>query len=141
MVYSEDEWSKHFYDAFVEWLANRYVVAKQNQYSNWFIFKEKIFQYIRENKSVYILLNQIGENHMFVYAPTKKKVFKLKEGKTAKEAEEYLPGCFEVEYPSEEQINNWMVDDICETPCGCAIEPDGYCEHGNPSWLIILGLI
>lgn len=78
---------------------------------------------------------------MFIYAPTKKRVFKLKEGKTIKEAEEYFPGCFEVEPPSDDQIAAWMCDSICETPCGCQVEPDGHCEHGAPSWLLILGLI
>jgi hypothetical protein len=30
----------------------------------------------------------------------------------------------------------------CETTDGCCdIEPDGYCEHGHPSWMLYLGLI
>ena len=59
MIYFETDWQKHFYDTFVEWLANRYVVAKQNKYSNWFIFKEKILDCIRNNKSIPEFLEQI----------------------------------------------------------------------------------
>ena len=31
----------------------------------------------------------------------------------------------------------------CEAACphGCWVEPDGTCPHGNPSWLLKLGLI
>lgn len=25
---------------------------------------------------------------------------------------------------------------ICEATDGCRVEPDGYCQHGCPSWLI-----
>jgi len=34
-----------------------------------------------------------------------------------------------------------MFDGIAETSCGCRVEPDGSCEHGNWSPLILLGLI
>jgi hypothetical protein len=29
----------------------------------------------------------------------------------------------------------------CEATDGCFVEPDGTCEHGQPSWLLALGLI
>jgi hypothetical protein len=29
----------------------------------------------------------------------------------------------------------------CEATDGCWVEPDGHCEHGQPSWLLALGLI
>src|ERR671911_215751 len=29
----------------------------------------------------------------------------------------------------------------CEATDGCFVEPDGYCEHHQPSWLLALGLI
>jgi hypothetical protein len=29
----------------------------------------------------------------------------------------------------------------CQTTDGCEVEPDGYCEHGHPSWMLYLGLI
>lgn len=32
-------------------------------------------------------------------------------------------------------------DDCFEATDGCTVEPDGTCEHGNPSWMIALGLI
>lgn len=24
---------------------------------------------------------------------------------------------------------------------GCVVEPDGRCEHGKPSWLLVVGVI
>lgn len=78
---------------------------------------------------------------MYVYIPEKKKVGKLKEGVTLKQLQEKYPNTFECDYPSDDQIEEWVYDSVCETPCGCRVEPDGHCEHGNPSWLIILGLI
>ena len=29
----------------------------------------------------------------------------------------------------------------CEATDGCFVEPDGSCEHGQPSWLLALGVI
>ena len=43
--------------------------------------------------------------------------------------------------PSVATLKRWMNDGGCETPCGCWVEPDGYCEHGKPSWLLLMGLI
>lgn len=43
--------------------------------------------------------------------------------------------------PSDEQIEAWMFDSICEATDGCTIEPDGICEHGHPSWLLRKGLV
>ena len=28
----------------------------------------------------------------------------------------------------------------CETTDGCFVEPDGSCDHGQPSWLLARGL-
>ena len=28
-----------------------------------------------------------------------------------------------------------------ETTDGCTVEPDAYCEHGYPSWMLHLGLV
>ena len=50
----------------------------------------------------------------------------------------------QLESPDLETLMSWMVDDGgCEAACphGCWVEPDGQCEHDNPSWLIVLGLI
>lgn len=42
--------------------------------------------------------------------------------------------------PSLEQLMEWEAQGYCEATDGCGpIEPDGYCEHGYPSWLIELG--
>lgn len=48
-----------------------------------------------------------------------------------------------IEEPSMDQLEEWVFDSVCEAACadGCMVEPDGYCEHGNPSWLMQLGLI
>ena len=43
--------------------------------------------------------------------------------------------------PSLKTLEKWMSDGGCFTPCGCWVEPDGTCEHGQKSWLLILGLI
>jgi hypothetical protein len=44
------------------------------------------------------------------------------------------------EMPSVDDMEEW-VDGVCPTPCGCDVEPDGECEHGCPSWLMIVGFI
>jgi hypothetical protein len=38
-------------------------------------------------------------------------------------------------------IVDWMEEGGCEATDGCWVEPDGYCEHGKPSWAIVLGYI
>lgn len=44
--------------------------------------------------------------------------------------------------PGVKTLERWMNDGGCKTPgCGCWVEPDGHCEHGNPSWLMALGWI
>lgn len=43
--------------------------------------------------------------------------------------------------PSLDELIRWENDAGCYTPCGCWVEPDGHCDHGIPSWLIILGFI
>lgn len=45
-----------------------------------------------------------------------------------------------VEEPSEDDLEAWMIDDVCEASDGCLVEPDGVCPHGHPSWLLRLGL-
>jgi hypothetical protein len=46
-----------------------------------------------------------------------------------------------VEEPDNEQIEAWLIDDVCEATDGCLVEPDGTCPHGHPSWLRHLGLV
>ncbi|MGV0985062.1 MAG: hypothetical protein ACOYB2_10935 [Limnohabitans sp.] len=43
--------------------------------------------------------------------------------------------------PDDEQIEEWVMDSVCEATDGCSVEPDGRCEHGHPSWLLRLGLV
>lgn len=43
----------------------------------------------------------------------------------------------------EQEITSLMFDSIVPACCeeGCEVEPDGTCEHGNPSILIALGIM
>jgi hypothetical protein len=44
--------------------------------------------------------------------------------------------------PSLEELQRQVEEDGgCEATDGCFVEPDGTCEHGQPSWLLALGLI
>lgn len=43
--------------------------------------------------------------------------------------------------PSIAQLEQWENEGGCETPDECWVEPDGTCEHGQKSWLLILGYI
>jgi len=40
-----------------------------------------------------------------------------------------------------EQPKDWEADGGCEATDGCWVEPDGYCEHAEPSWRVYLGLL
>ncbi len=67
----------------------------------------------------------------------------LKEGVSFDAYREKYPSAIIVKgrVPSFNTIEKWDNDGISKTPCGCRVEPDGYCSHGNPSWTIILGLV
>jgi hypothetical protein len=44
--------------------------------------------------------------------------------------------------PSVEELQRQVEEDGgCEATDGCLVEPDGTCDHGQPSWLLVLGLI
>jgi hypothetical protein len=44
--------------------------------------------------------------------------------------------------PSLDELQRQVEEDGgCEATDGCFIEPDGTCDHGQPSWLLALGLI
>ena len=44
--------------------------------------------------------------------------------------------------PSLEELQRQLEEDSgCEAIDGCYVEPDGTCDHGQPSWLLALGLI
>jgi hypothetical protein len=42
-----------------------------------------------------------------------------------------------------ELLQEWSDDGGCEAACqfGCWVEPDGTCEHDQPSWLLVLGMV
>ena len=45
--------------------------------------------------------------------------------------------------PSIDELREAVFDGHCGAACpyGCEVEPDGYCKHGRPSWLLYYGLI
>jgi hypothetical protein len=43
--------------------------------------------------------------------------------------------------PSVEEIEEWLAAGGCDALDGCWVEPDGECEHGEPSWARELGLL
>ena len=45
--------------------------------------------------------------------------------------------------PTIEQLEEWDYEGGCQAACvhECWVEPDGYCPHGKPSWLLVMGLI
>jgi hypothetical protein len=43
--------------------------------------------------------------------------------------------------PSAATLERWLNDGGCEATDGCWVEPDGTCEHGCQSWLIVMGVI
>ena len=43
--------------------------------------------------------------------------------------------------PSIKELSAWEWDGYAFATDGCKVEPDGICEHGHNSWLIVLGLI
>ena len=43
--------------------------------------------------------------------------------------------------PSVKTMTKWVMEGYAKATDDCTVEPDGYCEHGKPSWLIVLGLI
>ena len=49
----------------------------------------------------------------------------------------------ELKPPDVETLIAWEAEGGCEAACPhhCWVEPDGTCPHGNPSWLLRLGLI
>lgn len=52
-----------------------------------------------------------------------------------------LPEGKEVKFPSNRTLEKYNWESVAKTPCGCRVEPDGWCEHGNPSWLILAHLV
>ena len=43
--------------------------------------------------------------------------------------------------PDEDRIAAMVIDAApCLATDGCEVEPDGFCPHGHPSWLVRLGI-
>jgi hypothetical protein len=83
-------------------------------------------------------LAQIGKKPTFRLVKDDVTVDQLKE-KLGKHHEIIL---HKVKVPSIRTLEKYAWDGIAKTPvCGCRVEPDGYCPHGRPSWLILLFLI
>ena len=43
--------------------------------------------------------------------------------------------------PGLRSLERMAFDGIAKTPDGCRVEPDGRCPHGQPNWLMIVGVI
>ena len=43
--------------------------------------------------------------------------------------------------PTMDQLEWGTFDSGVEATDGCLVEPDGWCEHGHPSWLLKLGFV
>jgi hypothetical protein len=43
--------------------------------------------------------------------------------------------------PSLKTAEKWIDEGVARATDGCRVEPDGRCEHGHSSWLLVLGLI
>ena len=43
--------------------------------------------------------------------------------------------------PTDEEVDAWAFDSVCETPTGDDVEADGYGPDGCPSWLLLLGRV
>jgi len=43
--------------------------------------------------------------------------------------------------PTQDELEEMLINGICLATDGCTVEPDGVCPHGCESWLIKLGLI
>jgi len=51
------------------------------------------------------------------------------------------PDAIKVQIPSLRTLEKWSNDCGCRAIDGCWTEPDGYCNHGYPSWLLALNYI
>jgi len=66
---------------------------------------------------------------------------RLKEGVDFESYKAKYPSAIKVRKPGIRTMETWISNGIAKTPCGCKTEPDGYCSHNRPSWLIVLGYI
>jgi hypothetical protein len=76
-----------------------------------------------------------------VYSKKMGRAITLKEGITMERCKQSIPDAIKVKKPSMATLEQWNNDCGCEAIDGCWVEPDGYCSHGYPSWLLALGYI
>lgn len=38
----------------------------------------------------------------------------------------------------DDTLAEWVADGVCLAPDGCVTAPEGWCEHGLASWLLVL---
>ena len=43
--------------------------------------------------------------------------------------------------PGVATLERWESNGYCKALDGCKVEPDGYCPHNLPSWLMVMELI
>jgi hypothetical protein len=43
--------------------------------------------------------------------------------------------------PSMATLEQYVFDGVARATDGCRVEPDGHCEHGHASWLMVLGYV
>lgn len=52
-----------------------------------------------------------------------------------------LPKTVDIKAPSQRQLEKWVMDSVCKSVAGKTCEPDGWDSEGNPSWLLVMGMI
>ena len=40
--------------------------------------------------------------------------------------------------PDPDTLEEWVADGVCRAPDECLVTPEGVCEHGLASWVLIL---
>lgn len=69
------------------------------------------------------------------------KVRALKDGVAWEEYHSKHPEAIRVRQPTISTLKRWDNEGGCKAVDGCWVEPDGICEHGYPSWMLVLNLI
>ena len=94
-----------------------------------------VAQYDPETELVVMLLKSIDRTSTYRLRGVLPKPWEAMAGEAEVEAKP--------EPPNIETLMQWESEGGCEAACPhhCWIEPDGVCSHGNPSWLLKLGLI
>ena len=66
----------------------------------------------------------------------------LKDGVTLDEYRlKVAPSARVVKVPGIRSLERMSFDGIAKAIDGCKVEPDGCCQHGFPSWLMVVGVI